>query len=188
LTHCKFEQETDAIVKVSGTRFVPHEKYTVKLEGAKRVGFRTVSIAGTRDPIMIKNIDTIIEGVKERVADNFKENAWNYNLRFNIYGRDGVMGALEPTPSTVGSHELGIVIEAVAETQKQSDTICAFARSTMLHYGYEGRRSTAGNLAFPYSPSDFHAGEVFVFSIYHLLEVADPNQLFPIEIIEAGGQ
>ena len=38
----------------------------------------------------------------------------------------------------------------------------------MLRYGYPGRRSTAGNLAFPYSPSDFHAGEVYMFSIYHL--------------------
>lgn len=184
LTDCKFEQETDAIVKVSGTRFVPSETYTVKLEGAKPIGYRTVSIAGTRDPVMIKFIDSIIKGVKERVADNFKENGWNYNLRFNIYGRDGVMGELEPTPTTHGSHELGIVVEAVADTQNQADTICAFARSTMLHYGYEGRRSTAGNLAFPYSPSDFHAGEVFVFSIYHLLQVEDSKTLFPIEILE----
>jgi hypothetical protein len=54
----------------------------------------------------------------------------------------------------------------------------------MLHYGYEGRRSTAGNLAFPYSPSDFHAGEVYVFSIYHLLTVENPAGLFRREIIQ----
>lgn len=53
----------------------------------------------------------------------------------------------------------------------------------MLHYGYEGRRATAGNLAFPYSPSDFHAGEVYVFSVYHLIEVDDPCELFPIDIV-----
>ena len=92
------------------------------------------------------------------------------------------MGAMEPTPGTDGAHELGIVIEAVAESQSQADTICAFARSTMLHYGYEGRRATAGNLAFPYSPSDFHAGEVYVFSVYHLLHTDDPAALFPIEM------
>ena len=185
LTYCKFEQETENIVKVSGTRFVPSAKYTVKLEGAKPIGYRTVSIAGTRDPVMIRNIDSITRGVKERVADNFKENNWNYQLLFNIYGRDGVMGNLEPM-TNMASHELGIVIEAVADTQSAADTICAFARSTMLHYGYEGRRATAGNLAFPYSPSDFHAGEVYVFSIYHLLEVEDPNAIFPIEFIDLG--
>jgi len=182
LTDCKFEQETENIVRVSGTRFVPSEKYTVKLEGAKPVGYRTISIAGTRDPVMIRNIDAITRGVKDRVADNFKENNWNYQLLFNIYGRDGVMGALEPMVSNM-AHELGIVIEAVANTQSEADTICAFARSTMLHYGYEGRRATAGNLAFPYSPSDFHAGKVYVFSVYHLLEVEDPISLFPVEII-----
>ena len=46
LTNCKFEQETENTVKVSGSRFVPSEKYTIKLEGAKSIGYRTVSIAG----------------------------------------------------------------------------------------------------------------------------------------------
>ena len=92
------------------------------------------------------------------------------------------MGPLEPRPEP--AHELGIVIEAVAGTQELANTICAFARSTMLHHGYPGRISTAGNLAFPYSPSDFKAGEVYRFSLYHLLHVADPNALFPIDMID----
>ena len=128
--------------------------------------------------------DWITKGVEERVADNFRDRSWDYHLRFNVYGRDGVMADLEPTPSTSGVHELGIVIEATAETQEQADTICAFARSTMLHYGYTGRRATAGNLAFPYSPSDCHIGAVYVFSVYHLLAVDDPAAHFPIEIVE----
>jgi hypothetical protein len=178
LHETQFEQETENIVRIRGTRFVPGKVNTVKLEGAKPIGFRTVSIAGARDPIMIAGIDRIIAGVEERVADNFRGKLENYRLRFNIYGRDGVMGNLEPHPDTAGVHELGIVIEAIAPTQSQADTICAFARSTMLHYGYEGRRSTAGNLAFPYSPSDFHAGEVYIFSVYHILATEDPAALF----------
>ena len=178
---CRFEQEGDNIVRVSGTRFVPEKAATVKLEGARRIGYRTVSIAGTRDPVMIAAIDEIIEGVKARVADNFAGQLEGYHLRFNIYGRDGVMAAQEPCPGTEGAHELGIIIEATAQSQQDADTVCAFARSTMLHYGYTGRRSTAGNLAFPYSPSDLHAGEVYVFSVYHLLKADDPASLFPIE-------
>lgn len=181
---CAFTQETENIVRVSGTMFVPGEVYTVKLEGAKPIGYRTVSIAGVRDPVMIAAIDEVIQGVRERVADNFKEKNWTYNLHFHIYGKNGVMAELEPEPDTQGAHELGVVIEATARTQGQADTICAFARSTMLHYGYTGRRSTAGNLAFPYSPSDFHAGEVFVFSVYHLLETEACAALFPVEYVE----
>ena len=54
----------------------------------------------------------------------------------------------------------------------------------MLHYGYEGRRATAGNLAFPYSPSDFHAGEVYVFSIYHVIAVDDPVAPFAVDCVD----
>lgn len=180
LTDTKFEQETEQIVRVSGSRFIPDKCYTIKLEGAKPVGFRTVSVAGTRDPVMISRIDEIVQGVRERVADNFSGRKFVYQLHFNIYGRNGVMADLEPHPE-IHSHELGIVIEAIADTQEQADTICAFARSTMLHYGYEGRRATAGNLAFPYSPSDFHAGKVYVFSIYHIIQTDDPVSPFRIE-------
>lgn len=183
LTEACFTQETEYITRVSGSRFVPADRYTIKLEGAKGIGYRTVSIAGARDPVMLREIDGILAGVRERVADNFGSASFAYELGFTVYGRDGVMGALEPHPEVTG-HELGIVIDAVADTQAHADTICAFARSTMLHYGYTGRRATAGNLAFPYSPSDFHAGEVFVFSLYHLIEAEDPCALFPIEYAE----
>ena len=69
-----------------------------------------------------------------------------------------------------------------------ADTVCAFARATLLHLGYPGRRSTAGNLAFPYSPSDVHAGEVYRFSLFHLLPIDDPTALFPVELIAIGGE
>ena len=184
LTETKFEQETENIVRVSGSRFIPGEKYTLKLEGARKIGYRTVSIAGTRDPVMMRQIDDIITGVKERVADNFRDRDITYNLSFIIYGRDGVMGKLEPCRNDPQSHEFGIIIEAVADTQELANTICATARSTMLHYGYEGRRATAGNLAFPYSPSDFKAGEVYAFSVYHLLQADDPAAPFPIDYIK----
>ncbi|MEG6522427.1 acyclic terpene utilization AtuA family protein [Desulfotomaculum sp. 1211_IL3151] len=185
LSATTFSQENERAVRVAGSKFIPSEKYTVKLEGAKRVGFRTVSIAGCRDPIMIGQIDHIVEAVRERVKDNFKRYGYAYFLHFNIYGKDGVMGKLEPQPA-ITTHELGIIIEAVAETQEIANTICSFARSTMLHYGYPGRVATAGNLAFPYSPSDFKAGAVYNFNIYHLLQVDDPVALFPFEIIHAG--
>ncbi len=183
LTETVFTQETENTVRVSGSKFIPSEVYTIKLEGARLKGCRTVSVAGARDPVMISKIDDIIAGVRERVADNFKNSTFDYYLDFKVYGKNGIMGALEPE-SKISSHELGIVIEAVAETQEHANTICAFARSTMLHYGYEGRRATAGNLAFPYSPSDFKAGAVYVFSVYHLIEVDDPCSLFDIEYIE----
>lgn len=178
----EFEQIDPARVRVTGSLFEPSDGYFVKLEAARIVGYRTVSIAGVRAPDFIAQLDSILDGVRARVFDNFPGmQGGSAELIFRVYGRDGVMGVLEPERNSP-AHELGLVIEAVAASQDQADTICSFARSTLLHYGYPGRVSTAGNLAFPYSPSDFKAGAVYGFSLYHLLKVSDPVAPFPFEM------
>jgi hypothetical protein len=183
LTKTTFDQHSDRVVRVSGSRFIPSHGYAVKIEGARKVGYRTVSIAGARDPVFIARVDEIVAAIRSRVADNFSHiPADDYRLLFHLYGKNAVMGPLEPCPTP--GHELGIVIEAVAASQDLANTICSFARSTLLHHGYPGRISTAGNLAFPYSPSDFKGGEVYRFSLHHLLRVADPCALFPVYIEE----
>jgi len=182
LHNTTFTQLNENEVEVRGSKFIPSHPYTIKLEAAKCVGFRTVSIAGVRDPIFISEIDAILQGVTKRVEDNFK-NLQGYHLNFKIYGKNGVMGDLEPVKE-ITSHELCIVIDAVAKTQDVANTVCSFARSTMLHYGYEGRIATAGNLAFPYSPSDFKVGAVYNFSLYHLIEVSDPVSIFKQTLVQ----
>jgi hypothetical protein len=177
-----FTQLDEDRVMVKGSKFIPSDPYTIKLEGAKPVGFRTVSIAGVRDPIFIREVDNILLAVDKRVKDNFR-NLDNYHLNFKIYGKNGVMGDLEPVKE-IKSHELCIVIDAVAPTQEVANTVCGFARSTMLHYGYDGRIATAGNLAFPYSPSDFKVGVVYNFSLYHLIAIKDPLAPFKQTLVE----
>jgi hypothetical protein len=73
-----------------------------------------------------------------------------------------------------------------APSQEIADTVCALARSATLHQGYEGRLANAGNLAFPYSPAEFAAPEVYEFRVYHLMQVDDPCAPFPISYEEVG--
>jgi hypothetical protein len=186
LTGCQFEQVDDRRVRVTGTQFVKSDQYTIKLEGAKPVGYRTISLAGIRSPDLIAQLDTVLESVKDQVFQNFEDiETAEVKLLFRCYGRDGVMGELEPMRQAQ-PHEIGLVIEVVAKTQALADTICSFARSTLLHIGYPGRQSTAGNLAFPYSPSDSSHGLVYEFSVYHLLAVDDPLTPFPRTIQQLG--
>lgn len=183
LEQTSFKAISDRRVEVRGTRFEKTPDYLLKLEGAKKVGYRTVSIAGVRDPIMIREMDNINREVKAEVLDNFQGeiDPSQFHLLFRMYGKNGVMGDLEP--AAFKGHELGLVIEAVAPTQAWADTLCSFARSTMLHYGYKGRISTAGNLAFPYSPSDFSGGAVYEFNIHHLVGIKDPAGHFPVKLV-----
>jgi hypothetical protein len=186
LRAARFEAEGERMVKVFGSRLTL-TPYHIKLEGSKRVGFRTISVAGARDPVFISGVEEITAGVRSRVEENFSDiPAQSYRLLFHLYGKNGVMGRLEPQRE-ITSHELGIVIEAIADSQELANTICGYARATMLHFGYPGRISTAGNLAFLYSPSDIEMGEVFQFSVYHLMKVEDPCALFPMEIKEIKG-
>jgi hypothetical protein len=179
LTATTFEQITPRAVRVRGTRFVP-APYTVKLEGVRRVGYRTIAVAGTRDPILISQLDAYLENVRNRVKEVYGTEG--YRLLFHVYGRDGVMGGLE-TAKEIRSHELGFVIEVVADDPEASSAILALSRSAALHSTYPGRKAIAGNLAFPFSPSDLGAGEAFEFSVHHLVEVDDPLDLFPVEMI-----
>ncbi|NYE56462.1 acyclic terpene utilization AtuA family protein [Carboxydothermus ferrireducens] len=186
LSQVNFQAVDDRTVRVTGTKFIKTPNYYLKIEGVKKVGFRAISIAGSRDPKFIENFQSIASGVKKRVEDNFPELAGKYYLNFIAYGINGVMGALEPENKL--SHEIGIVMDVVAEDKNTAEQILSFTRSTMLHFGFPGRISTAGNLAFPFSPSDIPVGDVYNFSIHHLVEVEDPEKLFPIEHIEIGGR
>ncbi|MBI3946978.1 MAG: acyclic terpene utilization AtuA family protein [Armatimonadetes bacterium] len=185
LTGCRFDAVDERTVMVTGSRLVPNGRRTVKLEGAALRGYRAVTIAGIRDPLAIAHLPEIEEGVRQAVAGNLRGviEASAYSLRFLRYGLDGVMGPAEP-PALHPPREVGLVVDVVAPTQDLAETILSLARATALHQSFPGRKSTAGNLAFPFSPSDLSAGAVYEFAVYHLLEGEDPAVLFPVEIRE----
>jgi len=187
LRQCRFEQEDERSVRVSGSRFVPGPQYTIKLEGAAISGYRSVCIAGARDPILIRQFDEVMTGATSKVRADLEGRISedDYQLRYRLYGRDGVMGELEPNPAS-DPLELGVVMEVVGRTQEIADTVSALLRSATLHIGYTGRMATAGNLAFPYSPAEFPAPPAYEFRIYHLLDVDDPLALFPITYESVG--
>ncbi|MDH7492649.1 MAG: acyclic terpene utilization AtuA family protein [Candidatus Saccharicenans sp.] len=174
LRSCSFEDIGRGRVRVRGSRFVPTEDYWVKLEGVRLTGCRSISVAGVRDPIMIAKIDSILKAVETRAREIMKIKPEEGRIFFHVYGQNGVMGELEPVRKT-HAHELGIVIETIGRSQEEADALLAVTRSALLHYGYEGRLATAGNLAFPFSPSDVSMGRVYEFSIYHLMKVEDPG-------------
>ncbi|MBW2219772.1 MAG: acyclic terpene utilization AtuA family protein [Deltaproteobacteria bacterium] len=187
LEEVNFTQDTDRKVKVTGSKFVKDSVYRLKLEGAELMGYRTICIAGIRDPAVISHLEEILEGTKQRTAEQFKElDPERWHLYFRVYGMNGVMGTLEPVKTL--PHEVGLLIEVVASAQDQATSICMFVHAQILHYGFAGRISTAGNLAFPFSPQDIPSGAVHRFNIYHLMEVDDPFLHFPINIVEVGDE
>lgn len=185
LSHCTFRQVDERTVEVQGSRFHAARSYTVKLEGAELVAYRTVLVCGVRDPVLIAGLEGAETAVVARTREYFDRiPPSDYQILFHHYGRDAVMGASEPLRNAGLPHEIGLIMEVVATTQEMADTICAFARATLMHHHYPGRKATAGNLALPFAPSDVPLGPVYRFNVYHLLEVEDPCGLFPFELAE----
>ncbi len=183
LDNCEFVAASDNGVRVTGSKLTKTPIYKIKLEGARQKLFRTFVIAGVRDPILIQKIEEVESQVVESVREYFTEiPKENYTINFYNYGKDAVMGDLEP--STQIPHEIGVLFEVLAKSQSEASTICSAVRSTFMHYGYEGRKSTSGNLAFPFAPSDVEFGSVYEFSVYHLMDVKDGKEMFKVEYRE----
>ncbi|UFN47112.1 DUF1446 domain-containing protein [Roseomonas sp. OT10] len=182
LREAVFEQVDRQTVRVSGSRFIPTPKLQIKLEGARLAGYRAFTIAGIRDGAVIGSLPVIEETVRGAVRRNLRSDVGDdqFALGFRYYGRDAVLGPLEPERRP--PHEVGVLIEVVARSQELADYVLSLARSSFLHCPFPGRKTTGGNLAFPFSPSDVSAGEVYEFSVYHLMEVEDQHALFPIEM------
>lgn len=183
LSQCEFHEAGDGVVEVSKSRYIPAETTFIKLEGARKTAYRTFVIAGVRDPILIDKLQEIEDSVKDQVQEYYQEiNPEQYQINFLNYGMNAVLGSKESEP--FHGHEVGVVFEVIAKTQELANSLCATVRSTFLHYGYENRKSTAGNLAFPFAPSDIEFGAVYEFSIYHLMEISQSP--FHIEYIKEG--
>jgi hypothetical protein len=175
---------SDRIVRVNGSVFRPTPKYLVKLDGAAIAGQRTIFIGGIRDPILIDQIDTFLESLKKRLGAVYPElQSGDAQINFHIYGKNGVMGAQEPEKDFVPL-EIGILGEVTAATQDLATAICSNARIGVLHMAYPGQMATAGNFALPLNPMENPIGPVCRFSLYHLMEVESPLELFPYRIEE----
>jgi hypothetical protein len=180
---CVFEQVTPKATMITGMRWNPAEAYTVKLEAVERVGHRAISICGTRDPVLIGQLDHFLGLVRDLVrvkAADLSIGGDEYRLTIHTYGRDGVMGAREPVKGAT-PHELGFVLDVVAQDPDVAQAVIALSRTSMLHSDFPGRLCKEGNMAIPFSPSDLSAGEMFRFTMSHVVLPADPHEMFPIE-------
>lgn len=179
LSACTFEQSGERRVRVTGARFLEGEDCWVKLEGVRQTGFRTICVAGIRCPTLIVRLDEVLEQVRVETLEYFDDPS--LRIGYTVYGRDGVMGQLEPQ-AAISSQEIGLVIEAIAGDQTLARGACHHVSGGLLHLHYDGLYNTSGNLAFLYSPSEIDAGPAFEFSIYHLMKVTSPTELFPLHL------
>lgn len=178
-----YTQLSNRAVRVSNSRFAPAARKTIKVEGARLAGFRTITLAHVKDPLTIRAMDSIFGDARDYVAATVDASIRpdSYRMILRKTGSGTEAGAQVPSNGA-----MGIILDVVAQTQEIANTVCALARARMLHYDYPGRKTTAGNLALLYSPSDIPMGPVYTFSLYHLVEVDDLCETARINFVTVG--
>jgi hypothetical protein len=179
LRDCRFIQTDARRVTVSGSRWTEDQVYKIKLEGVRFAGYRTICISGIRDPLLIASLRDVLQTAETETNTRFANDKNSFRILFRQYGLNAVMGELEPMQSDI-PHEIGLLIEVVAESQELADAVCMYIRGTIQHAYYPGIIATAGNLAYPFSPFTISCGPVYRFTIDHLMEVTDPTECFEV--------
>jgi Domain of unknown function (DUF4387)/Acyclic terpene utilisation family protein AtuA len=125
----EFFAKDSRVAGIRNSRFVRSGKpwpWSIKLEGSRRLGGRKVSLIYI-DPVDLPKIPTDVL----------------------VYGRNGV----QVQPVEPGQRELGIIIETTAKTKDAAELLASLLTHYLIHYGYPGRKATAGNVAYPLSPN-----------------------------------
>lgn len=186
VSSARFEAVDARRTRVSGAVWTDAEQKTIKIEGAEWCGERAVLCAGSCDPRVIENVGPIIEGVRANVAEIIPPAAdADYELIFHVYGAGAVSlfdGAKPPRPA----EEIFFLVECIAGTADLAKAVAGVTKQYLLHHGFAGRLSTGGNIAFPFTPPELPGGTAYRFSIYHLMEVDEPDSLFPVEVRTIG--
>jgi hypothetical protein len=189
LTASRYTAVDDKTVRITGSAFIPASDYTVKLEGAELVGYQSIMIGGIRDPYIIRRlpqwlaeVEAYIYSAVERVI-GLAPHDWS--LGIHVYGRNAVMGAMEPNVSAI-PHEVGIVVEATAATQALATKAAQLCRQPFLHHGVPEWMGGITSFACLHNPAHIERGAVYRFNLNHVALPHTKGEMFRTEMIELG--
>ena len=191
LTDATYEQVDETSVRIRGSRFTHAPRPTIKLEGAALVGYQTILIGGIRDPFILGEFDEWLAAVKDRVLLSVERvfgrslDALGGRIDYHIYGRNGVIGKLEPDVPAV-PHEVGIVVEATASDQPTATKLAQLTRQPLLHHPTTKWKGSITGFACLHNPSHIERGPVFQFNLNHVVVPESLSDVFTTEILELG--
>ncbi|MDF8362317.1 acyclic terpene utilization AtuA family protein [Achromobacter anxifer] len=182
MAECRYEQLNEKTTRITGSRFEPAAQVRVKLEGSGKVGERYMGLCGIRDPYTIANVDRVIAWARDKVRERFGDSG--YELHYKVYGRDGVMGDLEPLRDQPG-HELCVMVQGVAPTAEMAEELTLTGLRQMFYARLPDVKGTAGSVSFPLDEV-VRTSAAYRWTLNHTLPVEDAGELFPTHLTEAG--
>jgi hypothetical protein len=182
MSECRYEQYDERTTRITGARFEPARELRVKLEGSGKVGERYVGIVGVRDPYTIAHIDEVIGWARRQAAEQLGDSG--YELHFTVYGRNAILGELEPL-KRAPAHEIAVVVQGIAPTGEVAEEACLIGTRQMFYARLPRVKGTAGGVAFLLDEV-MRASPAYRWTLNHTMRVDDPLELFPTFLTEAG--
>ena len=172
-------------VSVTGSKWVPSETYTVKLEGARISGFQTIVMALLRDKRYVANAaiwaDDIVAKCTAKVLARTGAKADDFSIEIRLIGKNATLGALE---ARVGDPvEIGALGLVTAKTQALSGEVGKLLNPYLLHHPLT-RDEEQPTFAFPFSPAEIDRGPIYEFCLNHVLRLDDPMAAFSLEVVD----
>ncbi|KAL7621705.1 hypothetical protein AAE478_009032 [Parahypoxylon ruwenzoriense] len=144
--------------------------YQIKLEAGCMIGYRSMFIGSVRDPILIKQLDSLTATVKSYVADQHSHFPGTWEFDFHFYGKP-------ETGAESVSREVFLIGEALASSQDLATSVAYTARIGVIHGSYPGQKATSGNFAFGIGGKPvIELGPCAKFSLYHLMDLKDGEE------------
>jgi hypothetical protein len=172
-------------VRVEGARFEAAEPHTMKLEGAALAGYRTIALAGIRDPEVLAGIGTWAATLERFLVDGVERvlglGPGGYRLELRCYGWNAVLGELDPDPGR--PREVGALLVVTAPEQATANKIAKYANPYLLHLPLPGVDHLP-SYAFMSSPAEIPCGAVHEFVLQHAVELEAPDELVRTELAE----
>ncbi len=170
----------DRRVRVTGSRWVPSDTYTVKLEGARCGGYQCISLALIREPRYVENIEIWTEAVEQNCRQKVQERiAGDFTLELRIIGLNATLGA-QDVNAQIGT-EVGVLGIVTAPSAMVAKEVAKMLNPYLLHMPLTEDEEMP-TFAFPFSPIEMNRGEIYEFCLNHVMELDDPMQAFSLTI------
>ena len=182
-----YEALDERRVRISGSRWVASETYTVKLEGARLAGYQTTALAILRDGRYVANARRWLGRLEAFLGREIPARTGlgpqDYDIEFRLIGVDAALGPLETRASD--PVEVGVLAIFAAATQATATEIARLANPFLLHFPLTDDEELP-TFAFPYSPAETERGPLYEFALNHVMRLDDPMEAFRLEVTEVG--
>ena len=182
VTAARYTALDDTRVRVEGAKWVPSATYTVKLEGARVMGYQTIIMATIRDAHYVANVQAWCDDIAAKHAQKVRDRLGpiEHTTELRIIGQSATLGTLEPRDAS--PTEVGVMGIVTATDQDTARAVAMLLNPYLLHHPLT-KGEEQPTFSFPFSPAETDRGPVYGFALHHVMQLDHPMDAFRLQVL-----